>query len=330
MRNFWKYIAYGLLILGLLTLVFYGYQLWPHFQLSNNEEAPDLNITGSIGDFVGGVIGTLFSLASILLVIETINNQNRQYNRDRFVHTFYEMLKIHNENVASMKISRSNGDDICSREVFTFLIDSYIEVYKLVSICTNNIINRNNENVASIKQMQTYLSDSQKRKILEMKIAYGYFFIGSETYHLQNPNVTEHNIENEVAEFIKRENKGIRGHNVLMGHYYRNLFQIVTMIANTDILCEEEKYTYIKQLRAQLDDQEQMLLYYNSMSELGHEWLTQNKTIKKVQDLCLIARFRMIKNYPFNLHQVGLSPREKFSMENDFLTREHLDFFEIA
>ena len=39
--------------------------------------------TGNIGDFIGGVVGTLFSLASIILLLLTLRDQNHQYKRDR-------------------------------------------------------------------------------------------------------------------------------------------------------------------------------------------------------------------------------------------------------
>ena len=69
------------------------------------------------------------------------------------------------------------------------------------------------------------------------------------------------------------------------------------MLENEKSLKESERYTYAKQLRAQLNDNEQLLLYYNSMSEIGSEWLKphKNKTWGR-KHKCPIERFKMIKN----------------------------------
>ncbi|MBK6283686.1 MAG: hypothetical protein IPF54_14470 [Draconibacterium sp.] len=56
------------------------------------------------------------------------------------------------------------------------------------------------------------------------------------------------------------------GHVNLLGHYYRHLFQTAKYITEQDMLSDKEQYGYIKTLRAQLTNFEQLLLYYNSIA----------------------------------------------------------------
>lgn len=54
----------------------------------------------------------------------------------------------------------------------------------------------------------------------------------------------------------------------LVGHYFRNLYQILKFVSSSDI---ENKLFYTNLLRAQLSSDEQALLFYNCLSELGEE-----------------------------------------------------------
>lgn len=77
---------------------------------------------------------------------------------------------------------------------------------------------------------------------------------------------------------------------------------------------EDEKYVYAKQLRAQLNDDEQVLLYYNSLSDIGRAWI-EGIGQKKRNKMCLMARFRMIKNIPYYKTIKGIQPEELFKKE---------------
>ena len=97
-----KWLAY--VVLGIGAIVFAGFLIMSRcLGLEIAEEGyTDWNVTGGVGDFVGGVVGSLFTLASTLLVVETLNDQRKQYRRERFAQTFYEMLRIHNENTLNL------------------------------------------------------------------------------------------------------------------------------------------------------------------------------------------------------------------------------------
>lgn len=93
-------------------------------------------------------------------------------------------------------------------------------------------------------------------------------------------------------------------------------------------LDENEKYGYAKQLRAQLNDDEQVLLYYNSLSDIGKEWI-EKLAQKKRKEMCLMARFRMIKNIPYYKDIKGIQPQELFKQEIKIYKAHNETFFEV-
>lgn len=162
-----------------------------------------------------------------------------------------------------------------------------------------------------------------------MKMAYGYFFFGAEEYKLRNASDVEKEIQVEIKRLLHFNNYTISSHNVLLGHYYRHLYQTVMMLADERVLSEKEKYAYAKQLRAHLNDDEQLLLYYNAMSEIGADWFyTKHRNISSPKKMCPMARFRMIKNIPFNKEIYGVDPKQAFKNEVQVFSKKGEFMFE--
>ena len=79
---------------------------------------------------------------------------------------------------------------------------------------------------------------------------------------------------------------------------YRHLFQVVTYIneQSSKILSYKEKYQYIKTLRAQLSTQEQLLFFWNSISDLGLAWERDPEIDSENEKL--ITKYNLVKNIP--------------------------------
>ena len=127
-----------LLIFGLtISIVFYCVLRDSDYILADSAHKVSISETGNIGDFVGGVVGTVLSFASVILLILTLTEQRDQNKLDRFGQTFYEMLHIHNDNVTSMKLK--DVDNTTGRDVFTKLVIDYEHIFDLVHGCLENI-----------------------------------------------------------------------------------------------------------------------------------------------------------------------------------------------
>lgn len=62
---------------------------------------------------------------------------------------------------------------------------------------------------------------------------------------------------------------------------------------------QEEKHDYLTILRAQLTNQEQLLMYYNAVSDMGSNWIKKGYATK----------YGMIHNMPVDLVVIGIPQR---------------------
>ena len=66
----------------------------------------NMEVTGQVGDFIGGVVGTILTALSIVLLYNTLQAQNKssqdqadQFNKSQIENRFFELLKFHRDNV---------------------------------------------------------------------------------------------------------------------------------------------------------------------------------------------------------------------------------------
>lgn len=110
------------------------------------------------------------------------------------------------------------------------------------------------------------------------------------------------------------------GHAGRLGHYFRHLFQTVDFVAKQDehFLSEKEKYEYLKILRAQLSNHEQLLLYYNAVAGFGQKWITKG----------FLTKYRFVRNLPVPLADFGIKPHDIFKKEIEEWKAKEKYFFE--
>lgn len=94
------------------------------------------------------------------------------------------------------------------------------------------------------------------------------------------------------------------GHQFRLGHYYRHMYAAVNFIDREKYLSQEEKYFYIKILRVQLSNYEQIALFLNTISGLGRAWELEG-------DSTLVSTYNLITNIP------------SISVINDINTRDY-------
>lgn len=78
------------------------------------------------GSFIGGVFGTLLSFISVILVIYTIRQQQVDQEKQQIEARFFELLKIHRENVAEMQKSNIEG-----RVIFVHLLSEFFDLFRI-------------------------------------------------------------------------------------------------------------------------------------------------------------------------------------------------------
>lgn len=100
------YIIVTILFIGIFTLIF----KWQHvICLFNDDYVVDNELLGTFGDFVGGVLGTIFALISTLIMIRTFNQQRAVTNKNqeqvenqRFNDLFFELLHLYQSEISEL------------------------------------------------------------------------------------------------------------------------------------------------------------------------------------------------------------------------------------
>lgn len=93
-------ISYLIFTIGLAISIVLMYILYQHTSLVTESDAINNELTGVIGDFFGGVVGTLFALVSVLLFYLAFQHQKRElkstneaFSRQQFENTFFNLLR---------------------------------------------------------------------------------------------------------------------------------------------------------------------------------------------------------------------------------------------
>lgn len=234
---------------------------------------------GYFGSFIGGYIGTACNLLSAVLLFSTLRMQRKSSEVEKFENRFFELLRLHRENVNEIGIGKTEG-----RATFVILLRDFREIFRLTMKVCNEYVATNQEQL-----------DIEDR----INIAYLSFYYGTgpnSTRILRNALsryesvLIEQLIERFKEEYEKEKGKCqykvFEGHQSRLGHYYRHLYQTVMYVDNKEI--EIDKDEYVKTLRAQLSNHEQALFAFNVLSDLGNDWI-KNK---------LIDKYDFIKNIP--------------------------------
>lgn len=331
----------------------------------------DFTGTGEIGDTLGGIMNPFIALGGALLTYlafymqfkankiqreqfnvqieneknqfrQEIKEQNEQFLKSQFENQFYEMVRLHKENVSEISINLKSSyfsgsqtvhsdDKITGREVFKYLLEEITLIYWIT---------------------KSFYKKTSPDYIIN--IAYGIFFHGNkfdEKLELKGPDDKKYvNLINSLIDIkfwhMHAGYKGLKsvvnkhcdfknakelsfelfnGHSAHLAHYYRHLYQTVKFVANQDEkrISYSEKRKYLRILRAQLSNQEQALLFYNWKSQFGKNWedetnkfFTDYRMIHNIYNDLLITDFKLIQI--FNL-MGSPSYRTELNRENDTL-----------
>ena len=279
--------------------------------------------------------------------------------RERFENKFYEMIRLHRDNVSEIEIAgRYKG-----RKAFVKMYQEFKFIYMAIDHVRKN-----------------WLKDKEKTRLIEtfdynkqLDLSYNLFFFGVDPEPIKADEVHVHDgIDSGFyTECLKRirkirekkfplnsstsENENgykklnivpddknsysqefnyypFNGHVSKLGHYFRHLYQTIKLVA-TDPTLEPNKwdqesykarYDYVKTLRVQLSNHEQAMVYFNSFFKKGEIWWQEREEFKFYNDkgyrLSYFLDYGMIKNLPFNLtRHIGEHPEKVF--ENMLLQR---------
>lgn len=177
-----------LVAIGLIVLAYFmlksgidGYTVWPNSKT-------DYQVTGQFGDFVGGVVGTLFALAGTFLIYLTFQEQSKENKRTAFEAVFFEMIRLHRDNVSEMKYNKpssNNAEEVEiyeNRQVMRVIFKEFSECYREVCKFSNSEIPTDYITQEHLSFLNKVITDNNlKASAIEMAridIAYCMVFYG--------------------------------------------------------------------------------------------------------------------------------------------------------
>jgi hypothetical protein len=284
-----KLLITGTILLFLGFLVFF----WNDFNLSFSNKI-QADKFGQFGDIVGGLIGSIWALAGVILFYVALTEQRNDFNTNRKVlNAQTDTLK---QQIKEFELQRVELQE--TRKVFYIQSDT-LKIQQFESSFFN-LLNLHHSIVNSIDLKSSTdkygtfefnrINRDRNEKIINEKInetitgrdCFVRFCKGfRNTYdnlkeNKKNTDLTEH----EICE--KSYRIYYQYHQSDLGHYFRNLYHIFKFIKKSEI---ENKKRYTSLVRAQLSNDELFLLFYNSSSTFGID-----------KFLPLIEEFHLLKN----------------------------------
>lgn len=257
--NRWFYILLTVLFILLATVL---------FKWNNNVNFSypiDYNLFGTFGDFVGGILGTIFALLGTLMVVRTFRYQqsvtrdNRnQLETQRLNDLFFELIKLYQTEVK----------ELCGQI-------SQVRSYK------------QNEDVP-----QSDKDTNKKMTVEKTEISYNdKDFFDYEKRRLQNGFRNRKSFHANSREALKYYMLFYIENRAKIAAYFRTIYRIYDLIDSSK-LDEETKKNYLKIMRAQLTESELFFIRYNAMSYYGANFV---KYINKYHILKHLPALEMLE-----------------------------------
>jgi len=233
------YISLGAGLVMLAYFVVLGMVKTTDLTLCHVNEFLFTSLKESPGEFIGGTVGTFFTLTATFFLFITFKEQRKQFESTqnsefytRFETTYFNMLGM------LEKVQTSINKNISESEKYSNqhnLVDYYN------TLKASHTVDALRED--SIKYIAEALSQEslQSAEVLKAKQYYGEYF---EKYVIN------------------------AGCNV--GYFYRYIYNIVNFVCGqTAFRDEHDKEKYLNLLQAQLSDEELALLFYDAISKYG-------------------------------------------------------------
>lgn len=285
----------------------------------------DFTSTGQIGDTIGGITSPIIAMVAAFLTFlafwvqfqsnkkQTAQflNQDNYQKIERFENKFYNLLNLHINNIKEIEIDNK----VSGKNIFVTLFDelhlsyralNYVDSFQWpgkITLSTHDKINISYLTFfIGIKNDSITLLKSVLKK-------YPLNFIDMYLKEIQDLNKKYNSSSKQIDGPAYANNytflyRPFEGHLNRLGHYYRHLFQIFTLIDLQQKELDINKYEYGKIVRSQLSVYEQLMLYYNIQSVLGQDWIRFE----------YIEKFKVFRNMPKPLATFGLTPEDFFDM----------------
>lgn len=328
-------IAALILLLSFLILLFFT----TIHSIDVLDNAKDYSKIGPYGDYIGGILNPLIAVFAVFAAgfafyaqYEANKQVQDQFKIQQFESQFFEMLRLHKENVNEMKIT---GYDSVIQET----LDNEKKVVQIVRSHNTKIIEGRKVFVSMVVELIScyeFLEEINSTwkvrydPIDLLKLSYRIFFFGSNSELIRLEKIDIDFIDHVKIQLRKHRkrhrdsysrknvyqglNKKIElfikyspftGHENRLGHYYRHLYSTVKYVVNKEregLIDYKQSRGYLKILRSQMSNDEQLMLYYNYIIGFGKDWENEG----------YLTKYRMLHNLPIDKVKYAENPRTHF------------------
>lgn len=279
-----KWLSLGGLLLIVLGV---GLFLFKESLFSFNKEI-DAQKFGQFGDFIGGVVGSLWAFTGVLLFYFALQLQRKEIQLQR------EDLQLTREEIKGQKEELRQQNETLQLQQFENRFFQLIQLHQ--SIVESIFVN------TTVPQFK--ITKSRGKEFFEelsAKIAFNFRYDGNNDIFGKDRDEKIHKIYQTAFHLFKAH----------LGHYFRNLYHLVRYIDENKFLTKPQKIEYTKILRGQLSNYELVMLAYNGLSPQGESFyslILKYELVKGVDfevqtdqpmDLKIIDRSFLVERYPF-------------------------------
>src|SRR5690606_35837045 len=149
--NFFIIISVAIVAIFLIRISIDGITFW------NSQVEYDK--TGQIGDFIGGVVGTVISAAGFYFLYLTFNEQRKSFEREQLENRFFELIKLHRDNVSEL---RFDATKLCEDDDSLFIEKNIYEGKSVFKVIFNQFIICRNELNGFMRKSSMFLPEYEK------------------------------------------------------------------------------------------------------------------------------------------------------------------------
>ena len=294
--TFLHWLSLSSLLIGLGIMIVFLFKVSSSFSIATKDNAIDITASASVATFIGGIVGTVWTLVSIFLFYLNLRKQTealglqqsqiemtkKQIDRQQFENTFFNLLRTQQEirNQISYTTKNTETNEINTLEANAFFDFCKISLKKeyqdlsdfttheMISLALESAISEKNfTKEIAIRERYEKLNNPQNQEKLKTplgkaQLAYWSVF---DKYHNQ------------------------------LGHYFRHLYHILKFVEVNQIdeinQIEKDSKNYIENIesikkkylryvnfiQAQMSSGELLILFYNGlcfveMKKLIHEF----------------------------------------------------------
>lgn len=306
MKKVFDVLSKTLILTGVSLLIYISF----HFL-----QGYDLNDFSEFSSSVGGLIGSLWSLAGVLLFYLALTEQRKDIKINQ--ETLKSQIKSLDLQVEEYKLQRLELEEtrkVLKEQSNTLKIQQFESTFFNMMRLLQEIINElridYNGHVGQgrpffkiafdnfkdcFKQHNNTFHDPEE---LLKKQMYLQALMKKDKSHESEIDVND--LEKYKLKTIEVYDDFYRYNHDNLGHYFRFLYNIIKFTVQSE-LTNEEKIRYINLLKAQMSSYELGLVFYNSISKHGrklHKWLEEYRLLENIDSRAILIPLVHIKFYP--------------------------------